>query len=351
MLFLLLVPQANTTPIRQKYLTWTQSFCIIIEKVFNIKKGNMVEQTKRHKLWTSLTRIEQFTLVGTVLIWVGVILFGAGLYFAFTHYQAEQEAYAQATAIALLATETATPSPTAVIYPVGWSTATPTPFPTPTFSSEPLLPSPTTTMTATNLIVPVSSATPQVTPAVLIGTEEPGSAASPTAVPEAEGRPPPSSFPPDRLVISSIGLDSSIIPVGWKVIEENGQRYSVWQVADYVVGWHKTSVYPGHLGNLVLSGHHNIQGEVFRYLVDVEIGAYVLVYAKDQVYYYQVTEKHILKEKGEPADVRRQNATWIASTPDERLTMVTCWPYTNNTHRLVVVAKPVLAPQVDGLEK
>lgn len=26
---------------------------------------------------------------------------------------------------------------------------------------------------------------------------------------------------------------------------------------------------------------------------------------------------------------------------DERLTFVTCWPYTNNTHRVIVVAEPV----------
>jgi len=38
--------------------------------------------------------------------------------------------------------------------------------------------------------------------------------------------------------------------------------------------------------------------------------------------------------------VRQENARWIAPTDDERLTLVTCWPYTNNTHRVVVVAKP-----------
>jgi len=38
--------------------------------------------------------------------------------------------------------------------------------------------------------------------------------------------------------------------------------------------------------------------------------------------------------------VRRQNARWIAPTTDERLTLVTCWPYTGNSHRLIIVAKP-----------
>jgi len=152
-------------------------------------------------------------------------------------------------------------------------------------------------------------------------------------------------------VIPAIGLDSPVVPIGWYTAEENGESYSVWQVADYAVSWHKTSAYPGHSGNVVLNGHHNIKGEVFRYLVDLTVGDRVMLYAGDQVYYYEVEEKMILKEKGESAEVRRQNASWIAATQDERLTMVTCWPYTNNTHRLVVVARPVPPPSVDGLKE
>jgi sortase A len=99
----------------------------------------------------------------------------------------------------------------------------------------------------------------------------------------------------------------------------------------------------------VLNGHHNIKGQVFRYLVDLEPGDPVYIYAQDQEYTFAVTEKHILKEKGEPLDVRRENAKWIEPTDDERLTMITCWPYTNNTHRLVVVAKPVPTRSLEGL--
>jgi sortase A len=102
-----------------------------------------------------------------------------------------------------------------------------------------------------------------------------------------------------------------------------------------------TSALLGRAGNTVLSGHHNIQGEVFRYLEDMEPGDQVIVYAGDTPYHYSVTERHILKEKGQPEDVRIQNAQFIMPTDDERLTMVTCWPYTNNTHRLVIVAVPM----------
>ena len=36
-----------------------------------------------------------------------------------------------------------------------------------------------------------------------------------------------------------------------------------------------------------------------------------------------------------------ENAAWIMPSEDERLTLVTCWPYTSNTHRLIIVARPV----------
>jgi len=141
-------------------------------------------------------------------------------------------------------------------------------------------------------------------------------------------------------VISAVDIDSTVIPVGWQLVEQNGQQYSIWEVADYAVGWHDTSALPGQPGNTVMAGHHNINGEVFKDLVNVEVGDEVVIYVGETPYRYQVELKTIVKEKGEPSEVRQQNAQWIAPTTDERLTLVTCWPYTNNTHRVIVVAKP-----------
>ena len=173
------------------------------------------------------------------------------------------------------------------------------------------------------------------------------------AVRETEDRPTPApaAAPPDRLVIPSIELDAPVVPIGWYIIEQGEERYSIWQVADNAVSWHETSALPGHSGNVVLNGHHNIKGEVFRYLVDLQVGDRIMIYVGDQVYYYTVAQRMILKEKGESAEVRRDNAQWIGPTQDERLTMVTCWPYTNNTHRLVVIAKPAPPPTPSGLEE
>jgi len=138
-----------------------------------------------------------------------------------------------------------------------------------------------------------------------------------------------------------VGIDSDIIPVGWDIVERDGQRFSIWHVADYAVGWHGTSALAGAPGNTVFAGHHNIKGEVFKNLVNVEVGDEIQVFTAGGVFTYTVELKTIVKEKGEPLAVRQKNAEWIAPTTDERITMVTCWPYTDNTHRVIVVAKPV----------
>src|SRR5262249_31458124 len=89
---------------------------------------------------------------------------------------------------------------------------------------------------------------------------------------EREGTfPPPAQHEPTRIVIPAIHVDSQVIEVGWTTSIINGQTYSEWQVADYAVSFHKTSALPGAVGNTVMSGHNNINGEVFKYLVDVKI--------------------------------------------------------------------------------
>lgn len=150
-----------------------------------------------------------------------------------------------------------------------------------------------------------------------------------------------SGLPLTRIVAESIDLDSSVVEVGWEQVVQNGVAANVWTVADYAAGWHRNSTLPGQGGNIVLSAHHNIKGEVFRYTVDLEPGDTVTLYDETQRYDYVVEDKFIVKDKGEPEAVRRENAKWIGPFNEERLTLVTCWPYNNNTHRLIVIAKPV----------
>jgi sortase A len=114
----------------------------------------------------------------------------------------------------------------------------------------------------------------------------------------------------------------------------------VWEVASNGAGWHVNSEYPGNGGNVVLSGHNNIEGEVFRDLIDLAEGDTVRLFVDDTVYPYEVVGKMLLEEEGMPLDKRRQNAQWIGPTDDERLTLVSCWPYSTFTHRLIIIALP-----------
>jgi sortase A len=133
------------------------------------------------------------------------------------------------------------------------------------------------------------------------------------------------------------------MPMGWEQVEFKGKMYTKWVVPEDAAGWHENSSLPGHAENVVLSGHHNVKGKVFRYVVDLEPGDEITLYADGAPYVYTVMEKYILKEAGMPHDVRKANAQWIMPTGDERLTLVTCWPYEwpGNTHRVVVVARPL----------
>jgi LPXTG-site transpeptidase (sortase) family protein len=146
--------------------------------------------------------------------------------------------------------------------------------------------------------------------------------------------------PPTRIVAESINLDAPVVETGWQDVVRDGVPTKVWVVADYAAGWHQNSMLPGQGGNIVLSGHHNIKGEVFRYIVDLEVNDTVSLYVGEQRYDYVVNDKFIVKDKGEPESVRRANAKWIGPFNEERLTLVTCWPYNNNTHRVIVIARP-----------
>ena len=180
-----------------------------------------------------------------------------------------------------------------------------------------------------------SQLTPQ--PA-LLPDSSPANASAPSALAR---KPTPADVAgaiPTRIVIPAIQLDAPIETVSWHVVDGVSQ----WDVPDhFAAGWLTTSAPLGQSGNTALTGHHNIDGEVFRNLVKLKPGDRITIYSKDEPFYYEITMRKILPERGQPDDVRRANARWIQPTDDERITLTTCWPYTNNTHRLIIVAKPI----------
>jgi sortase A len=149
------------------------------------------------------------------------------------------------------------------------------------------------------------------------------------------------------LSIPSIDLAAPVIGAAL-MIEPSTRQTPVytWAVPEFsAVGWHITSAPPGEPGNTVLNGHNNIKGEVFRDLDDARPGDQVFLETGESRYHYIITNRHIVQEVGASLKTRIANAQWIAPTDDERLTLVTCWPPTGNSHRLIVTAKPVIVTE------
>ena len=152
---------------------------------------------------------------------------------------------------------------------------------------------------------------------------------------------------PVRIMISSIDLDAPIVPSEIDFKNIAGKEYMQWFVPDeFASGWHSTSAKLGEPGNTVLNGHHNSYGEVFKSLAEVNEGDIIQVDSEGSRFSYQITNKMILPEKYEQLDVRMNNAQWILPSIDERLTLISCWPYESNTHRLIIVARPIARAEI-----
>jgi LPXTG-site transpeptidase (sortase) family protein len=146
---------------------------------------------------------------------------------------------------------------------------------------------------------------------------------------------------PNRLIIPSIKADMPVVELGWSTKKDTtGTIFSEWDVADFAAGWHKNSALPGETGNIVLSGHNNIKGAVFRQLDQLKRGDDIQLFAGSREYPYIVEEVLIVPEKYASEQQRRENVSYIKEMPDDRLTLVSCWPRNDNTHRIIVVAKP-----------
>jgi len=158
---------------------------------------------------------------------------------------------------------------------------------------------------------------------------------TPTPVPEQKKMPAPT-----HLTISSIKVDSDIVTVGVSPIDIDGQQAYIWDVAPYAVGHHFSSANPGEGENVVLSGHDDWQGEVFKNLWKAKQGDQIVLKAGDKDWRYHVDQILDFPEVGQPLDKRLENAAFIGTTGDERLTLVTCYPYGVDSDRIIIIARP-----------
>ncbi|MFQ3536467.1 MAG: class D sortase [Aggregatilineales bacterium] len=140
-------------------------------------------------------------------------------------------------------------------------------------------------------------------------------------------RPTPSREGPVRIRIPRIGVDSQVV---------TGDD---WEALKLGVGHHIGSANPGERGNMVLSAHNDIYGEIFRHLDRLQPGDEIIVstWTKDYTYIVQPNaERGVIKghQIVAPTDV------WVLAGGGDiaRLTLISCYPYRVNTKRIVVFA-------------
>jgi len=209
-----------------------------------------------------------------------------------------------------------------------WAYVTGTPIPTITATADASV-----TPTRRPSITPMPSATPR--PST---TPPPTDNANPAGSSPVVPTPPPPPYPPDRIAIPGLDVDAPVNVVGWHTIELEGATYGQWDVpVGYTAGWHEGSAPLGVSGNTVLNGHHNVEGEIFGRLIELNPGDRLTLYSGETAFRYVVAQTMVLQESWQSPEQRLTNARWILPSDDERVTLVTCWPH---SHRLIVVAVP-----------
>lgn len=121
-----------------------------------------------------------------------------------------------------------------------------------------------------------------------------------------------------RIQISAINLDAPVVQGdGWEQLKKG-------------VGQYIGSADPGQNGNVVLSGHNDVYGEIFRHLDRLVPGDQIVVHTQQRQYVY-VVDRTVLVE---PTAVEV-----MASTGSPTVTLISCYPYLVNDQRIVVFAR------------
>jgi sortase A len=130
--------------------------------------------------------------------------------------------------------------------------------------------------------------------------------------------PPPSAAQAIRIQIPALKVDAPVVQGdGWEQLKKG-------------VAQHIGTANPGETGNMVVSAHNDVYGELFRYLDRLQPGDQVIVYTQQRQYVYVVDRTVIVK----PTQVEV-----MASTADPTITLISCYPYLVDTDRIVVFAK------------
>lgn len=212
--------------------------------------------------------------------------------------------------------------------------------PTPNLGSDPFFPielSPTDV----SIFVPTDQATKSGTRSIPLFSSQAAFGDEPKTNPILEKINVAGKEYPVWIIIPSINLSAPIVSATMRKVLMEERVVDMWFAPDSeAAGWHTTSAFPGETGNTVLSGHNNDFGHVFSRLIDLKQGDEIQIISQKRLLTYRVANIVLFQEVEVGLEQRMENARWISPSPDERLTLVTCWPYDSNTHRLVIVASP-----------
>jgi len=121
-----------------------------------------------------------------------------------------------------------------------------------------------------------------------------------------------------RLQVPAITIDAPIVlGDGWEQLKKG-------------VGQNASSVNPGQNGNMILSAHNDVYGEIFRNLDRLVPGDQIILYTQARQYVYVVDRTDIV----EPTAVEV-----MASTGSPTVTLISCYPYLVDKKRIVVFAR------------
>jgi len=121
-----------------------------------------------------------------------------------------------------------------------------------------------------------------------------------------------------RLQIPRLNVDAPVVQGdGWEQLKKG-------------VGQHIGSANPGQNGNVVLTAHNDVYGELFRHLDQLQPGDNVIVYTQQRQHVY-VVDRTVLVE---PTAVEV-----MASTGSPTVTLISCYPYLVDSQRIVVFAR------------
>ncbi len=130
----------------------------------------------------------------------------------------------------------------------------------------------------------------------------------------------PTASPSTAVVIRIPAID-----VDAPIVQGDG-----WEQLIKGVGQHIGSANPGEPGNLVLSAHNDIHGQIFRHLDLLEEGDEIIIETTTRRFVYRVVDKRIVP----PTAVEV-----MEPTREPIVTLISCYPYLVNSDRIVVIGE------------